>query len=72
MGESWFLARPALGGALVWEKTMFDAVQSWARTQLRKIRLRQLILREMALAPLLQLPVENEGDEDENGIFIAN
>ena len=70
-GESWFLARPSLGGGLAWEETMFDAVQSWARTRLRQTQLRRLILREVALSALQYQSVER-GDEDENGIFIAD
>lgn len=64
-GEAWFKARASLGGGLVWEKTMLDAVMAWARSELRVKRLRRLILQEMTLAPLLQLPMERgEGDEN--------
>lgn len=52
-GESWFLARQSLGGALVWEKTMLDAVKAWAMTQLRRKRLRELIKKEMVIGALM-------------------
>ena len=64
-GEAWFKARASLGGGLAWEKTMLDAVKAWARAELQTKRLRRLILREMTLAPLLQLPMER-GEDNEN------
>ena len=64
-GEAWFKARASLGGGLAWEKTMLEAVKAWAREELQTKRLRRLILQEMALAPLLQMPMMEE-DEDEN------
>lgn len=64
-GEAWFMARASLGGGLAWEKTMIDAVKAWARAELEVKRLRRLILREMTLAPLLQLPIER-GEDDDN------
>lgn len=63
-GECWFLARADLGGGIAWEKTMLDAVKAWARNELQARRLRRLILQEMVLAPLLQLPMEEEENED--------
>ena len=64
-GEAWFQARASLGGGLAWEKTMLDAVKAWARAELQIKRLRRLILQEMTLAPLLQLPMER-GEDNEN------
>lgn len=64
-GEAWFKARASLGGGLAWEKTMLDAVKAWARAELQNKRLRRLILQEMTLAPLLQLPMER-GEDNEN------
>ena len=64
-GESWFLPRASLGGEITWEKTMLDAVKAWARHELQAKRLRRLILQEMAFAPVLQLPMVEE-EEDEN------
>lgn len=48
--DCWFKARSDLGGTIAWEKTMYDAVMTWAVRASRRKLLHRLILREMFLA----------------------
>lgn len=64
-GESWFLARKDLGGALTWGKTMNEAVSFWAENQLRCIQLRKRIKREAKIA-IIQKAIFPEVFKGEN------
>ena len=64
--DCWFQARADLGGAVVWDRTMRDAVRTWAlerqRAQQRQKQVRQRIDKEKISALLAPLPTERYDD----------